>query len=103
MTLGKPVVVSDYSASTEFCNADNALLVPCHIVPAVWTESVQPNYNLFVKEWGEPDIDIAAKHLKHLYEDPILRMRLGENGKEFIAKHFSIDNFRQSVNALLDS
>jgi glycosyltransferase involved in cell wall biosynthesis len=100
MSLGKPVVVTNYSAPTEFCNADNAMLVPYSM------RAVKPNENdigvyAYVKEWAEPDVHAAATDLRRLYDDRAFAKELGENGRRFIADHFSDANFKKSVEAFL--
>lgn len=98
MALGHPAVVTDWSATTEFCNASNSIPVPYHLVP------IQPwEYVECLKEWAQPDVDAAAHALRQLYDDPQLRVRLGASAKEFIATHFSKAAFLSSLNAFLDS
>lgn len=101
MAMGKPVVVTDYSSTTEFCNIGNALVVPYKMVATPQNEETHPNY-LFVKKWAEPDVYVASKDLRLLYEDRSLRNKLGECGKAFVAEHFSIDRFKDSVDSFLD-
>ncbi len=100
MSLGKPVVVTDYSAPTEFCNADNALLVPYRMVPVEIGAGDVEIYR-HVTEWPEPDIHAAAQALRRLYDDRAFAMQLGEKGRRFIADHFSDANFKASVEAFL--
>ncbi len=102
MSLGKAVVVTDYSSTTEFCNDHNAILVPYIKSPIPKSGINHPNY-LFVKEWADPNIEAAANGLKLLYEDPTLRKKLGDSARDFINNHFSQENFKKSVNEFLDS
>ena len=99
MSLGKPVVVTNYSAPTEFCNADDAMLVPYEMDPAFQEFDGSPCWA--VKEWAEPDVHAAAAVLRRLYDDRAFAKRLGENGRRFIADHFSDANFKKSVEAFL--
>jgi len=96
MTLGKPVIVTDYSGTTEFCDEDNSLLVPFKMV-AVPSEQCDNSTYKYVTHWAEPDIDAAARQLRRLYDDPMLRQRLGEHAQKTICEHFSIENFKRSV------
>lgn len=96
MSLGKPVVVTDYSAPTEFCNRDNALLVPYTLVPVKACEHDIDAYAR-VKEWAEPDVHAAAAALRRLHDDHAFARELGERGRRFIEDHFSDANFRKSV------
>ena len=100
MSLGKPVVVTDYSATTEFCNSENSIPIPFKMIPVRRDQIDNSAYN-DVKEWADPDIDAAAQALQSLYQSPELRARLGTSAQAFIADHFSTDNFRKSIDAFL--
>ena len=100
MSLGKPVVVTGWSANTEFCNADNSLLVPCSIVP-VSVDKIDHIYLDNLETWAEPDIHFAAKCLHTLYENPSLRVCLGNRAMESVTLQFSIENFKHSVNQFI--
>ena len=102
MTLGKPVIVTDYSSTTEFCKPDNAMLVPYILVAPKPDQHDIAEYT-HVTKWAEPDIDAAAKALRRLYDEPALREELGRKAKAFIENYFSIDNFRKSVEDFLTS
>ena len=102
MSLGKAVVVTDYSAPTEFCNRENSIPVPFRLVdipPAMHDHACY----LHVRRWAEPDLDAAATAIRQLYNNPTLREELGRKAKSFIQEHFSDENFRKSVNSFLDS
>ena len=98
MSLGVPVVVSNYSAPTEFCKPDNSLLVPCRIVPVPKTQD-HPTY-AYVTRWADPDVAVAADALRRLKADPQFAQNLGQVAKDFIADYFSIANFRASLEKL---
>lgn len=102
MSLGKPVVVTDYSSTTEFCNKGNAIVVPYKVVSVPQNAMVHPNY-LFVKKWAEPDICAAANGLKRLYDEPEYREQLGKKAKATIEEYFSLGNFKDSVMAFWTS
>ena len=96
MSLGKAVVVTGWSANTEFCNERNSMLIQYSILP-VSRDKIDHIYMEKVETWAEPDVHEAAFALKRLYESPTLRKEIGVRAKTFIKNHFSIDNFRQSV------
>lgn len=100
MCLGKPVVVTDYSSTTEFCNTDNAMLVPFQLVEVPANMHDHACYRA-VRRWAEPDTTAAAAALRRLFDDSDLRERLGRSGRTFIRELFSLSNFRDSVNAYL--
>lgn len=101
MSLGKPVVITDYSSTTEFCNAVNSIPVPYSIVKVPDGMHDHPCYHA-VKEWAEPDIAAAADALVKLYKTPSARSSLGEAAKASVNEHFSSGNFRKSMDAFLE-
>ncbi|MBR3086429.1 MAG: glycosyltransferase family 4 protein [Kiritimatiellae bacterium] len=100
MSLAKPVVATNYSATTEFCNKDNSIPVPCKVVRVPDNMHDHPCYHS-VKEWAEPSIEAAAEALIRLYESPELCQSLGIAAQAFIRKSFSIENFRNSIEDFL--
>ncbi len=100
MSLGKPVVVTDYSSTTEFCNGDDALPVPYRIEPVPHIDDGRPFYR-HVTTWPEPDVHAAAAALRRLYDDRAFARELGARGQRFIADHFSNANFKKSVEDFL--
>ena len=94
MSLGKPLVVTDYSSTTEFCNAGNSIPVGYRLVKMQKTEN-----NLYnaAGDWAEPNVEEAAKALAGLYEDRDKGIRIGAVARESIFRQYSIDNFRKSV------
>ena len=94
MSLGKPVVVTDYSSTTEFCNAGNSIPIGYRLVKMQKTEN-----NLYnaAEDWAEPAVEEAAKALTCLYEDRDKGTKIGAVARESIFRQYSIDNFRKSV------
>ncbi len=78
MLLGKPVIATNWSATTDFLTAQNSCPVPYRLVPAA---DPQGNYHYPDQRWAEPDIDEAARCLRMLRDDPELRKRLGNRAK----------------------
>jgi len=100
MSLGKPVVVTNYSSTTEFCNEGNSIPVPYKLVSPLPSQIGIDEYKC-VKLWAEPDVEYAAQGLKRLYADAGYRDKIGSEAKKFIAEYFSSDRFRQSVLSFL--
>lgn len=100
MQLGKPVIVTDYSATTEFCNISNSIPIPYRLVEPKQEEIDIPEYR-FVKKWAEPDIEAAALALKQLYDDRNYAARLGAEARKSISEQFSDANFKKSIEAFL--
>ena len=102
MSMGKPVVCTDWSSTTEFCHPDCTIPIPYKLVP-VPTDQIDHPYYQEVKEWAEPDIDAAATALCKLYDNAELRNEIGEKARSSISQQFSIKNLKQSIEAFLDS
>ncbi len=100
MSMGKPVIVSGCGGCTEFCNRDNAILIPTKTIQIAKDQADHPCY-LSVTSCAEPDIGAAAEALRQLHDSPEMRRQLGEAGKDFVGKHFAAHNFESSVKAFL--
>jgi len=80
MSLGRPVVATAWSGTLDYMTADNSLLVPATETPVLGT-AIRAYDTARMGEaqtWGEPDLDVAASHLRALADEPALRTRLGE-------------------------
>ena len=97
MSQGKPVVATNWSANTEFCRPDTAWCIPYRIVPVLPHE-----YMVATKEWAEADAEAAAAALREIRVNPGLVAERTAKGKSFMEEHFSIANFKKSVDAFLD-
>jgi glycosyltransferase involved in cell wall biosynthesis len=78
MLLGRPVVATDWSGNLEFMDADSAALVPVRLVPPA-----DPRGVLYGKgaRWADPDLGVAAEHLRRLADDAPGRTALGARGQ----------------------
>lgn len=99
MSLGKAVVVSDYSSTKEFCTAKNSIPIPCTMVPV--PKDIDNDAYRHSTAWAEPDIDAAAAALLELYRNPELRSSLGQQAAKHIREYFSVKNFKDSVMSFL--
>lgn len=102
MSLGIPIVATNYSATTEFCKSSNSILIPYSMIK-VPHKQIDNNVYRHVDKWAEPDINSAADALRRLYLDPELSKQLGENGQHFIKEYFSDENFKSSIDSFLSS
>ncbi|AOS44930.1 Glycosyl transferases group 1 [Lacunisphaera limnophila] len=73
MHLGKPVIATDWSGTTDFIRPDNACPVRC--VPVTLDRTHGPYTK--GQTWAEPDIDHAAWWMQQLHTDPALVRRTG--------------------------
>ena len=66
MYLGKPVIATNWSATTEFMDAKSACLVDYKLVKL--TKKIGPYEK--GSEWAEPDVNQAKEYMRNLYENP---------------------------------
>nr|WP_221188266.1 glycosyltransferase family 4 protein [Endobacter medicaginis] len=74
MLLGRPVVATDWSGTTDFLDASCGVPVPFRLVPARDPRGV---FEAPGACWADADVEAAAAALVMLAEDPGLRARLG--------------------------
>ncbi len=85
MAMGKPVIATDWSGSTDFIHEGNGRPIWYERTPL--TETHGP-YKAG-QSWAEPDLEDAANAIRELTHDPDLRARLGERAKATIEEEFS--------------
>lgn len=93
MSLGKPVIATNYSGNTEFMNKDNSLLVDYKLVDA------NDNYKAYeyVQKWAEPNEETAEKYLWDLYNNPEYAKEIGNKAKDFIEKYYDLEHFKLDI------
>lgn len=85
MALGKPVIATDYSGSTDFVSAECGMPVPYRLV-----EVGEKAYPLGGGQvWAEPDLADAARLMRLAAGNAELRARLGAAAAERIAGQLS--------------
>jgi hypothetical protein len=91
-------VATDWSATREFLDAENALPVPYHLVPVA--DPVQ--YRGFADQlWAEPDLDAAAECLADLRASPERRARVGARARSDAARAFDPALYQARLRQLL--
>lgn len=85
MYLGKPVISTDWSATTEFVNDLNGCPVRARLVP------LDRNHGPYAKgqTWADPDVAHAAEWMKRLFADRALGERLGGAARATIEQRFA--------------
>jgi len=87
MTFGIPVIATDYSGNVDFMNSDNALLVPnTRVAVGEGAEGYSP-----LATWVEPDISVAASHMRFVYENQQQAREMGERGRANILGSLTIE------------
>jgi glycosyltransferase involved in cell wall biosynthesis len=74
MFLGKPVIATDWSGTTDFIRSTNACPVRSSLV------TLDRTHGPYTKgqSWAAPDIDHAAWWMQQLHANPAEARRLGE-------------------------
>jgi glycosyltransferase involved in cell wall biosynthesis len=88
MSLGKPVIVTNWSGPVDFLTPENSLPVPYELVTI---DDPGMDFYLPGLEWAEPDLSVAASHMRLVVDDPALGEALGRRAKIDIERRHSID------------
>jgi len=85
MFLGKPVIATDWSGTTDFVHATNACPVRCELV------TLDRTHGPYAKgqTWAAPDIDHAAWWMQQLQGDPTLARKLGDAARLSTEAHLA--------------
>ena len=97
MSCGKPVIITDFSAHTEFCTKENSFLIPINsteeAVDGKWFHG-QGNWANF----GEDQIEATIEHMRYVHKN---KVRTNQEGVA-TAKKFSWRNTAESIMKALD-
>lgn len=77
MALGKPVIVTAYSANMDFTTPSNSFLVKYRLVPLEFDHGPYKEGN----SWAEPDLDHAAELMRFVYENRSAGQMVGKQGR----------------------
>jgi glycosyltransferase involved in cell wall biosynthesis len=85
MYLGKPVLSTDWSATSEYLNRDNGFPVRCALV------RLTENHGPYTKGsiWADPDVGHAAELMQRIVADPVESSRIGSAARRTIEERFS--------------
>lgn len=85
MSLGKPVVLTNWSGNTDYMTLHNSIGIDYQLIP------VGQHYGPYEPDqlWADPDLDQAAFWMKQLAQDPALANRIGMLAQETIRSEFS--------------
>ena len=93
MSLGKPVIATEYSGNMDFMKPDNSILVPFTLVPVGDDAFPYPKDS----RWAQPDIEFAANAMRELSADVILRDRIGNKARIDVTSEFTIEQAAEFV------
>lgn len=85
MSLGKPVIATNYSSNTDFMNEENSFPIKYKLV------ELEKNYGVYTKGnfWAEPDIKDSSDKIRLVYEHSEVGLRRASLGRAEILKNFS--------------
>lgn len=87
MMMGTPVVVTNWSGNTDFCNPQNSCLIDATLIP------VQSGYAEFKQlqhlKWADAIVPQAAEALKRLRDEPEYAKTIGARAKTESSEFFS--------------
>ena len=85
MSLGKPVILTNWSGNTDYMTLDNSIGIDYQLIP------VGKVYGHYQPDqiWADPDLEQAAYWMKHVAQDDQLAARMGLLGQETIKEKFS--------------
>ncbi len=85
MSLGKPVILTNWSGNTDYMTLDNSIGIDYQLIP------VGKVYGHYQPDqiWADPDLEQAAYWMKHVAQDDQLAARMGLLGQETIREKFS--------------
>ena len=97
MLLGRPVIATDWSGTTDFIDATSAIPIPYCLVPARDPRGV---FEAPGAVWAEADTDAAAAALVRLADNAALRATLGEAGRQAAQRLLGAAPLAAAVRAL---
>ncbi len=97
MVLGRVVVATDFSGTTDFLDASCGVPIPYRLVPACDPRGV---FEAPGAEWAEADVGEAARALRALADDADIRGRLGMAAQAAAATRLGSAALGDAVRAL---
>jgi GT2 family glycosyltransferase/glycosyltransferase involved in cell wall biosynthesis len=84
MSLGKPVIATDYSANVDFMTAENSLAVKFRLIEIADDHGPYRRGQV----WAEPDIDHAAEQMRRATDRNFAKL-VGNRARQTIEEQFS--------------
>jgi len=97
MLLGKPVIATGWSGNLDFMDDSSAALVPVRLVPPCDPRGV---LQVAGAVWADPDIAVAAAHLRRLTDDRAARVALGAGGRRMVQARFGLDTLADGLRGI---
>jgi glycosyltransferase involved in cell wall biosynthesis len=88
MAIGKPVIMTGYSANVEFATADNCVLIDG---PLIHVEEKEYLYWTPEMKWADPSVSQAAAALRRLFDDRDAALAMGRRAAETINRDHGVE------------
>lgn len=76
MSMNKPLIITNYSAHTEYCNKDNSYLIDIdNIIPAI--DNIWFNGDGNWAEFGDNQFEQTVEHMKYVYSHRVCTNEAG--------------------------
>ena len=97
MSMGKPVIATNYGGNTDFVLDNVAFPLNYRLV-----KPKELDFKVYqsVQKWAEPNLKQASDYLLKLYKNKKLREEIGQKAQLFVRQKFSLENFIQSLELL---
>lgn len=86
MSLGRPVIVTDWSGPADYLTPENSFPVP-YVLRTILEHDMPHFVNGL--EWAEPDLDAAARFMRIVVDDPARAAALGARARRDIMSRYS--------------
>jgi glycosyltransferase involved in cell wall biosynthesis len=98
MFLGKPVIATNWSGSTEFMHPQNSLPVNYTLV------KIDKDVGVYKagQTWANPDVEHAASLMRQIVDDSRLRSRISAEARRTMREEYSPGIIGQKIRARLD-
>lgn len=93
ISVGTPVVCTNYGGNTDFCKPDTSFLVDYQMVENTSADS----WFRFVRKWPEPNVNQAAHYLREIFEKPELGVDKAKSALKFVEQFFDRKRFADDV------
>ena len=97
LAAGKPVVSTDFSATTDFITPETGYPVAYRTVPVAPDSYVDWKGQV----WAEPDIDDAVRALREIVDDPDAARARGMRGRQLMIDRFSPEAVGRQMRKML--
>jgi glycosyltransferase involved in cell wall biosynthesis len=88
MLLGKSVVTTNYSGTTDFCNSDTSWLLKYRLKPVLPGEFM---FDVPGAVWADVDLDQLVETMREVIQADGLRIKREQAGQNFVREHYSLD------------